>query len=194
MKLLVPFCAVALVAGACGSDDNASNDSIAEPTATTDTPPDSAPPATEGATETPADDPSATEPSATDPPIGGGVPASGDGTATVDLADGSSYTFSIVCTLEPQESAGSTILFTVSSYDDPVNLDVTQFGEDSFSGAANISLHDSTTYDTLWEANSMFGTEVVLTLDGSTVTGSGAFMKGEEFGGEQVAGELVANC
>lgn len=122
------------------------------------------------------------------------APPPGQGTATVTLDNGQSWTFSVLCNLQPQESAGSTIEFTLVSYDDPVNLDVTQFGADSFNGAANIGLYDSSTYDTLWEANSMFGNEVELSLVGSTVTGTGTFVEGEDFNAGGVGGELVANC
>ena len=74
------------------------------------------------------------------------------------------------------------------------DLDVTQFGADSFGGAANISLYDSTSYDTLWEASSLYGTEVELVLDGSTVTGSGDFHPQGDIAATPVPGQLVANC
>ena len=120
--------------------------------------------------------------------------ASGAQTATVTLDNGDAFEFSALCWLETQESAGSEILFTVVSYDDPVNLDVTQFGADSFSGAASISLYDSTSYDTLWEANSLYGTVVELVLDGSTVTGSGDFYPQGDIAATPIPGQLVANC
>lgn len=114
--------------------------------------------------------------------------------ATVTLDNGEVFDFGILCALESQESAGSEILFTVVSYDDPVNLDVTQYGADSFGGAANISLYDSTTYDTMWSADSRFGTQLELSLNGSTVTGTGDFYPDGDIGATPVAGQLVANC
>ena len=96
--------------------------------------------------------------------------------------------------MEPQEAAGSEILFTAVSYDDPVNLDITQFGDDSFDGMAVVTLVDSTSYDTLWEAGGPVGGELSLTLDGSTIEGSGEFYADGDVFGEAVAGEVVANC
>jgi len=124
-------------------------------------------------------------------PLGGG---GGANTATVTLENGEVFSFGILCGLEPQESAGSEILFTVVSYDDPLNLDVTQFGADSFGGMATITLMDSSTYDTVWEAGGFGGGEVDLTLDGNTVRGSGVFVGGGDPAGPGVRGELVANC
>lgn len=131
--------------------------------------------------------------------------AGGDGaTATVSLENGETFTFDILCNLEPQIAAGLQILFTVVSYDDPVNLDVTQLGDDSvdvdeiiadmLAGAASISLYDSTTYDTLWEANTLYGNAVELEIDGNTVTGRGVFLEDGELGSPEVPGELIATC
>ena len=122
------------------------------------------------------------------------APPSGEGSASLTLSNGEVFEFGIRCVLEPQVSAGSEILFTVVSYDDPYNLDVTQFGDSAFNGAANISVYDSDPYDTLWEASSMLGTSIELSIDGSTVTGVGDFLAGGEPGGETVTGDLVANC
>jgi hypothetical protein len=183
-RLLVSFCAVTLGVAACGSDSDPVVVSTPESVPASDdasTPAENAP--------APADQSSEPEEDGNDAP-----PPPGGATATVTLDNGDSYTFSILCNLQPQESAGSTILFTLVSYDDPVNLDVTQFGDDSFGGAANISLYDSSTYDTLWDASSRFENNVELSLDGSTVTGSGTFIEGEDGTGSQVGGELVANC
>jgi len=118
----------------------------------------------------------------------------GSGSATLTLSNGEVFEFGILCSLEPQEAAGSEILFAVVSYDDPYNLDVTQFAAGSFDGAANISVYDSTSYDTVWEASTLYGTDVELSMAGSTVAGSGEFLAGGELGGETVTGELVANC
>ncbi len=44
------------------------------------------------------------------------------------LENGELFELSIPCALAPQEPAGSEIQFAVVSDDDPLNLDVTQFG------------------------------------------------------------------
>ena len=49
-------------------------------------------------------------------------------------------------------------------------------------------------YETLWEANSMFGSIVELALDGSTIRGTGSFLAGGDISNEPVDGEVVANC
>jgi hypothetical protein len=135
-------------------------------------------------------------------------PAGGSGTATVTLDNGESYTFSILCSLEPQESAGQEILFTAVSYDEPNGFDLTQFGkgsDDTFGlldGLGTISIYDSTTYDGLWGAGTVIAelskTEFVLELDGTTITGSATFFTGEDAENLNldagVHGELVANC
>ena len=135
-------------------------------------------------------------------------PAGGDGTATVTLDNGESYTFSIICGLEPQEVAGQEILFTAVSFDEPNGFDVTKFGKSSndlsglLDGLGTISIYDSTTYDDLWGAGSvsaqLSNTEFVLELDGNTITGSGTFFTGEDVENLEldngVPGELVANC
>ncbi len=131
------------------------------------------------------------EPGDTDEAIAG--PA-GQGNATLELDNGDTFEFSILCSLQPQEAAGSEILFTVVSYDDPYNLDITQFGAESFGGAANISVYDSTTYDTVWESNSMFGNDIELSLDANTVTGEGTFFEGDAVTGDGVQGRVEANC
>jgi hypothetical protein len=193
-RLITLLLTMVLVASACSSDgsETVSNDepkaettaAANAPTTSTDAPTTSADAATTSTT-TEASDAQADAPAA----AGGGVQ-----TATVSLDNGEVFEFGALCWLETQESAGSEILFTVVSYDDPVNLDVTQFGADSFGGAANISLYDSTSYDTLWEASSLYGTEIELVLDGSTVTGSGDFYPQGDIAATAVPGQLVANC
>jgi hypothetical protein len=99
----------------------------------------------------------------------------------------------VLCSLEPQMAAGSEILFSATSYDDP-GLDITQFGDTgTITGIASISVYDGN-YETLWDASSMLGTDVELTLDGSTIRGTGNFVEGEDYGGETVEGEVVADC
>ncbi|MEA2000375.1 MAG: hypothetical protein U9N84_00590 [Actinomycetota bacterium] len=192
IRLLTMLVALLLVVAACGGDDAAPSETTAEAAANTD---DAAAVEVAVTTQAPAADDSAEEndpeeDAAAEDNSGGGA------AATVTMDNGEVFTFSILCSLEPQEAAGSEILFTVVSYDDPVNLDVTQFGADSFGGAASISLYDSSSYDTVWEANTIYGNEVELTLDGSTVRGSGVFLSEGDFdaGIEGVPGVLVAEC
>ncbi len=177
---------LAVLAVACGSDgdtsDAATNDSAVvddgagEATDTTQAAPpeDTAPEATE-AEQAPA-------------------PESSGGGATLTLANGETFEFpTVLCSLESQMSAGSEILFTATSYDDP-GLDITQFGDEgTITDVASISVYDGD-FETLWEANSMFGSPVELTLDGSTIRGTGSFLPGPDLMGESVEGEVVANC
>lgn len=120
--------------------------------------------------------------------------AAGGASATLELENGETYTFNILCALEPQESAGQEISFTVVSYDKPVSLDVTQFGADSFDGTAVLSLYDTSTFDNVWEANTLHGGELELALSGDTVTGQGVFLAGEERTGPGVSGTFEARC
>jgi hypothetical protein len=134
-------------------------------------------------------------------------PAGGDGTATVNLDNGESYTFSILCGLETQEVAGVEILFTAVSYDEPLGFDVTQFGDGgdtlgAIDDLGTISIYDSATFDDVWGAGSIVAqlsqSEFSLELNGSTITGSGLFFTGEDVDNlaldAGVPGELVANC
>jgi hypothetical protein len=120
--------------------------------------------------------------------------AAGGASATLTLENGETYTFNILCALEPQESAGQEILFTVVSYDDPVSLDVSQFGAESLGGTSVISLYDSATFDNVWEANTLHGAELELELSGDTVIGHGVFLSGEDLSGPGVAGVFEAHC
>ena len=195
-KLLgVIGCACLLIG--CGGDDDDDTSSSAKTSASSD-PDDQAgddetadeadPADDEGVAADESDESDATSGQADS--TGGG----GDGSATVDLDNGEQFEFSVLCALEPQEVAGSEILFTLVSYDEPVSLDVTQFSDDSFDGAANISLYDTATYDTVWEASSIYGTAIELTLDGRTVRGVGVFYPAGDIDAEGVEGELVATC
>ncbi len=175
------FFAVMLVTAACGGSDASTDDTQAAPTtapAATDT--DDAP---ETATETTA------------APSGESSTAGASGNATLKLDNGESYEFSILCSLEPQMAAGQEILFTVVSYDEPYSLDVSQWGEDSvMKGGADISVYDTATYDSIWDSSTRFGHELTLSLSGRTVTGSGMFVAEGDAFGDQVHGELEANC
>jgi hypothetical protein len=172
----------ALVLGACGGDDDAddesADDGAEEPTDE---------PADDGDTE-PADEPAAA-------PSGGG-----SGTATLTLDNGETFEFGILCTLEPQEAAGSEILFTAVSYDDP-GLDITQFGAEgsgTVTDIASVSVYDGD-FNVLWEANNgyePFGGTVELSLDGSTINGVGEFFAGGDpiANPDPVPGTVEARC
>lgn len=201
----------AIVLGACGGDDDSSEpdeSSADEPAAdepATDEPaaeepaaeePAAEEPAAEEAAAEPADEPAVEEP-AEEPaaPSGGG-----SGTATLTLDNGETFEFGVLCTLEPQEAAGSEIVFTATSYDDP-GLDITQFGAEgsgTVTDVATVSVYDGS-YNTLWEASNLyepFGGGVELSLDGSTINGTGTFFAGGDpvTNPDGVAGTVEARC
>ena len=177
-RFVFVFIALSLVTAACGGSDTSTDDTQAAPTtASTD-----AQDAPETATETTA------------APSGESSTAGASGKATLTLDNGETFDFSILCALESQEAAGQEILFTLVSYDKPYNLDVTQFGENSFGGAANITMYDADTYDTVWDATTLYGSDVTLSLNGNTITGSGVFFENGEPGGVEMRGELEATC
>lgn len=120
--------------------------------------------------------------------------SSGGGTAILTLENGETHEFDgVLCSLEPQTVAGSVILFTATSYDVP-GLDITQFGDEgAVAGVAAIEMWDAD-YETLWEANSFGGSDTELTLEGTTISGSGDFYDEGAGMGEPVRGEIVANC
>ena len=172
-----------LVAAACGGDgdstDGAANDSVA-----VDEPVDSAidqPADTDAADATGSDEEAATPPSS-----GGG--------ATLTLANGETFEFADVrCVLEPQVVVDQEILFNAVAYDDP-GLSVNQFGDAGLlTGFASISVYDSN-FENLWEADDLFGIETELTLEGSTIRGSGGFVPGSDPLGDPIQGEIVVNC
>jgi hypothetical protein len=143
--------------------------------------------AAESSDAEPASEPEAAPPAA----------PSGDANATLSLDNGESFEFSVICNLEPQVIGESEILFTATSFDDPA-IDMTQFGEGPVFVAdlASISVYDAS-FETLWEAESTydpFGGPTELSLDGSTITGSGAFFPGGDIALAPVNGTVVANC
>lgn len=146
-----------------------------------------------------------------DAPLGDGAPSStgggtasdpldaapsstGGGTAILMLENGETHEFDgVMCSLEPQTVAGTVILFTATSYGVP-GLDITQFGDDgAAAGVASIEMWDAD-YETLWEAFSFGGSTAELTLEGSTIRGSGDFYDDGAGMGDPVRGEIVANC
>ena len=185
----------ALALGACGGDDEPAAEPASEPAAE---PADD--PADEPAAE-PADDPAdepASEPAAEPAEEPAAPSGGGSGTASLTLDNGETFEFGILCTLEPQIAAGSEILFTAVSYDDP-GLDITQFGDEGpVTGAASISVYDGN-YETLWEASSFyeaFGGTIELSVDGSTINGSGDFFAAGDpvANPEPVPGTVEARC
>lgn len=176
-RLFVLLVVGLFVLGACSSDDSESSDDDSS----------SAPP------DAPADDDEGD-----DEGDGGDESASagsGGGTATLTLDNGETFEFGALCALEPQESAGSTIEYAVASYDDPYNLDINKFGEDSFGGEASVSVYDSESYEVLWEGSSSYPEgALVLSLEGTTITGSGTFHPDGDITVAGVEGTIVAEC
>jgi len=195
--------AAALVA--CGSDDDGAATSTEDDEAVTTeaAPEDSNEPVDDPLTteEAPSDDdnapPEDTAPSEDDD--SDDPPATGEGTATLTLDNGESYEFGVLCSLEPQIAAGSEILFTATSYDDP-SLDITQFGDEgTVTELATVSMYDASSFESLWGASSTyepFGGGLELTLDGSTISGTGTFFAGDDpvAAPDGVSGEVVATC
>lgn len=179
ISAILTSAALVLACSACGGDDDTAADT-----------PD--PGGTPAADEPAADEPAADEPAADEPAADSG---SGKG-AVLTLANGETFEFGVLCTLEPQMAAGSEILFTAVSYDTP-SLDITQFGDEgTITGIATISVYDEN-YETLWEAGSFYeavGGTIELSLDGSTITGSGSFFPGGDIAATPVDGEVVADC
>lgn len=180
-----------LVVVACGSDDATSDAQVADESTALQTT------VADDGDESGDDAGAADEGTADDAPADDAAqdsPAVSEGTATLTLANGDTLEFaSVLCVLEPQMAAGSEILFTATSYEDP-GLDITQFGDEgTITGTASITVYNGD-YDTLWEANSMFGTPVELVLDGNTITGSGSFLEAGDPINPPVDGEIVATC
>ncbi|MDW3213276.1 MAG: hypothetical protein R8G01_04705 [Ilumatobacteraceae bacterium] len=172
LTALLTTAALTLAMTACGGDDDT----------TTNTDDDAG---ASGTPEAAADEP------ADDQPAG-----SGGSDATLTLANGETFEFGILCSLEPQMAAGSEILFTAVSYDTP-GLDITQFGDEgNVTGIATISVYDES-YESLWEAGTFYeavGGTIELSLDGSTIRGSGSFFPGGDTTATPVDGEIVAEC
>ena len=193
ISLLYAVAAATLLLAACGSDDGDAGASSSDTAAVAT---DEAVQSTDaGAASADTAPVPATDAEVDDGVDGGGSNSSG-ATATLELASGESYEFSILCALEPQMAAGSEILFTAVSYDDPA-LDITQFGDEgTVTELAVITVYDGD-YETLWEAGSIyeaFGGSLELSLDGSTIVGSGSFYAAADPAAVPVQGELQANC
>jgi hypothetical protein len=185
---LVPSAVVLTLAlVACGSDDTSSDDSESTTTEAVETTGDSAaePIATDAGETTSAVDDENESP-----------PATGNGTAVLTLFDGQEFEFEVLCTLEPQMAAGSEILFTAVSNDDP-GLDITQFGDEgTITGVASVTVYDAN-FETLWEASTSyepFGGSLELTLEGSTISGQGDFYPDADPAMDPVPGRVQANC
>jgi len=202
--LVAMFASLVLLAAACGSDS--SDEESAETTGDSDEASTEAeepdPPAEDAADDSDqsASEPEPEEPEAEAPDDSEAAappPPSGDTGAVLNLENGETYTFSVLCYLETQEAAGSEILFTAASYDNP-SLDITQFGDEgTVTGVSVVSVYDAESYDTLYEASSSYeglGGTLTLTLEGSTITGIGDFYPAGDPGVTPVPGEIVANC
>ncbi len=182
VSILVITGALILGAVACGDDDSAGGaDTEAEETAdSADTEPGAEDEAAPNTTAEPID------PDELD------VEVFGEGTATITLDNGEVFESGVACTLQPQVAAGQEILFTATAFDG--SLDVTQFGEEGPTpGLAAAGVYDAQTYDVLWASESRTG-ELTLTLEDSTITGSGQFLAGGELEGETVAGTIEVSC
>lgn len=197
-----PLTVIAVALTACGGDDDDTTSTTAgSPSGTVpaaEEPADDAP-----TVAAPAEPPALTAPTAPTAPDQTAEPAepaapdgTGSGTATLTLANGDRYEFSVLCTLEPQMAAGSEILFTATSYDE-IGFDITQFGnEGTVTDLATVEVWDAE-FETLWEANSMYapmGGSLELALDGTTIRGVGDFFPEGDIVQQPVAGEVVANC
>ena len=179
--------AIALLS-ACGSSNDAAP--TAEPASEATQPESAEPPSDSGdaASESETESDSEAAPA---------VAPAGDVNATLSLDNGETFEFFVLCSLEPQIAAGSEILFTATSFDDP-SLDITQFGDGPLYVADNASVSvDGASFETLWEADSNFeplGGGMELSLDDSTITGTGMFFPAGDIEGSAVAGTVVANC
>lgn len=126
------------------------------------------------------------------PPAG----SPGQGSATLTLDNGESFEFSVLCSLEPQIAAGSEILFTATAMRPPY-FDITQFGDEGpVTGIASVTMTDED-FNTVWEASTFYeaaGGSLDLSLDGSTISGSGTFFPGGDIAVPPVDGTVVANC
>ena len=181
---------------ACSSSSSDSG----EATADAESPTTSSAATDSASTDTAAPAESATTTAAAAPSSGG------SGTATVTLDNGESYSFSVICSLEPQVAAGSEILFTAVSNDEPFGFDVTQFGQlgaetgGVLDGIGGVTIWDSATYDDIWAADSVMaqldGSDFTLELSGTTITGSGMFVEGGDIEklDSAVRGDLVVEC
>jgi hypothetical protein len=124
----------------------------------------------------------------------------GDTNATLTLASGEVYEFGVLCTLETQMAAGSEILFTATSVRGDLFIDITQFGQvGPVTGFATVTVFDGETFESIWGASSVyegFGGGLSLSLDGSTINGSGTFYAADDpiEAPDGVEGDVVANC
>lgn len=122
---------------------------------------------------------------------GGSAGSQGGGTATIIFANGEVLSTDVLCNLESQVAAGQEILYTATSLRNPY-FDVTVFGPSSdFEGATATwdETEDFVTYQVSWAAGELEapGSSFEASLAGSTITGSGTFVRGEDASGQ--AGE-----
>ena len=129
-----------------------------------------------------------------------GKPASGKASvATITFDNGEILSTNVLCHLKSQVAAGQEILYTATSLSNPY-FDLTVFGENSdFTGATVTwnETEDFEVYQVNWSSGRPGQASFAPTLDGSTITGSGTFIRGsDETGqeGETRQGNVVVNC
>lgn len=197
-RLTSALIGLVLVVSACSSSSSDSGEATADA---------ESPTTSSAATDSASTDTAAPAESATTTAAAAAAASSGgSGTATVTLDNGESYSFSVICSLEPQVAAASEILFTAVSNDEPFGFDVTQFGQlgaetgGVLDGIGGVTIWDSATYDDVWAADSVMaqldGSDFTLELSGSTITGSGMFVEGGDIEklDSAVRGDLIVEC
>lgn len=189
LRITVAAIALMLLAGACSAGESESGQTLPDTGSS-----DAAAPNDVGTGTKDASSDDTLTAAGTTAPVSGDVP-----TATVTLENGETFSFSIWCVLEHEGTDAENFLFSLGSNlgadDGPILLQVSQFTPDA-GGLATVTLADSSTYETLWEASTRAGDDLVLQVNGNIVTGSGDFHnKGVgDPGFESVRGELLANC
>lgn len=108
------------------------------------------------------------------------------------LENGTTFSAPIQCALEPQDAAGSEILFQAGGGHEGQVYDVTQWGETEFGGTQDVEIYDSASYETLWRATGSTG--LVLELNGNVISGSGGFYEGDDINGPRTQGVLTVTC
>jgi hypothetical protein len=191
VRALTVLFVIALIAASCGGDASSEADESSDAPAAMLT--DKTEPGADDLVAATEEAPGGEDPSTTTAQPAAPSSGFGDGTAVISLENGEVFEFGVLCVLEPQPN----FEYTIVSYDDPANLDISKWSEDAQFSGASVSIYDSTTYDTLWEANTTFdaqGGAVDLTVSGSTVTGTGLFWpEGDPFM-EGVQGDIAVTC
>jgi hypothetical protein len=171
---LALIAAFVLLAASCGDDDDGSGETTTTAGADGESTEESAPPES-------SIDPEDLE-----------VEVFGEGDATITLDNGEVFEGGVACVLEPQDSAGQEILYTATAFDG--SIDVTQFGPNGPNpDLASVTIADPETFEAIWSADSGT-TSLTLSLEGSTITGSGDFRPADDSTAELVAGTVEVAC